>query len=811
MINIFLDLRQSLRMLLKSPGFVIVAVLALGFGIAINSAVFTLLNAIALRPLPVHDSGSVVTMYQSMQGLRERNVHGDQSLFSLPEYMAFRDQNNVFTGLAAYANAQLTLGGSEARQLSGDLVTCNYFDAITQGLTLGRGFRPNECVAPGVSAAVVISQRLWQRQFGSDPRILEKPIVLNGRSFTIVGVGPAGFTGASLMSSDVWAPLSMQEQWIPGRTFLNDANLSWLQLIGRLKAGVSLAQARADLAVIARRIDQQNPPRVTTLHVDRATLMNIPQGQTMLITAGAVVLVAVSLVLLIACANLANLLVARAATRHKEFGIRLALGATRRRLVIQMLAESVMVSIASGALGLFAAWGALRGLIPIVMAQLPPEAPVMDLNLNPDLRIVGYLLALSLCTGIGFGLLPALQATRIDLNSALKESGSWWGTIRRSRIRNFLVAVQIAICLVLLISAGLLARGLHEAQTIDPGFGMKNIVAATFDLDRQGYNPPRSAAFRRTLAERLGARSMEFAFVEPVPLSGNRFGTVIMLEGRDQPIQVSYAVVSPNYFRFLQIPVIGGQTFDERDRSSLSSAVVVSESTGRHFWPGENPIGKRFRLGRERTPKEVIGVAKDVHSTALAQADQTFIYVPQRVDEYSGALLARGSGSNAAISRAVLDEAHALDANLLVRTSSLEDNLNLWELPARVTSALGAVLGIAGLLLASMGIYGVVSHNVSQRTKEIGIRMSLGADKRDVLRMMTRQIIRPVAIGGLAGLVVCAGVSRVLQSLLFGISPLDPLVFGGVCLFLVAVALAAGYGPARRATRIDPMVALRHE
>jgi predicted permease len=423
MTNILLDLRQSLRMLLKSPGFVVVAVLALGFGIAINSSVFTLLNAIALRPLPVHDSGSVVTIYQSMQGLRERNVRGDQSLFSLQEYTAFRDQNDVFTGLAAYSNAPLTLGGSKARQLSGDLVTCNYFDAIALGLTLGRGFRPDECVAPGASAVVVISQRLWQRQFGADPQILEKPIVLNGRSFTIVGVGPAGFTGASLMSSDVWAPVSMQEPWIPGRFFLNDANLSWLQLIGRLKAGVSLAQARADLAVIARRIDQQNPPRVTTLHVDRATLMNIPQEHTILMTGGAVVLVAVSLVLLIACANLANLLVARAAARHKEIGIRLALGATRRRLVIQMLAESIMVSIVSAALGLFAAWGVLRALIPMVMAQLPPEAPVMDLNLNPDLRIVVYLLALSLCTGIGFGLLPALQATRIDLNSALKESG----------------------------------------------------------------------------------------------------------------------------------------------------------------------------------------------------------------------------------------------------------------------------------------------------------------------------------------------------------------------------------------------------
>ena len=686
------DLRHGVRLIRRDTTVVVVAVIALGFGIAVNSAVFTLLNAVALRPLPVDDPSKLITIYQIMRGLRERGIHGDQSLFSLPEYVAYRDQSHVFSGLAAYANATLTLGGDEPRPLTGDLVTCNFFETLTGPLSLGRSFSPNECASPD-GAVVVVSERLWRHQFGADPLILGKPMVLNGKKFTIVGVAPTGFNGASLFASDVWAPLSIQAQWIPGREFLNDANLSWLQLIGRLKPGVSLAEARADLPVIAKRIDQQNPPRTTILQLDRAALMNLPQGKTMVLGAGVVILVAASLVLLIACANLANLLIARAAARRKEIGIRLALGATRQRLVIQMLTESVVVSIAAGALGLFASWMTMRALFPIIMVNLPAEAPALALDLSPDLTILGYLVALSVLTGIGFGLLPALHATRVDLNWAVRESGALFG-IHRSRIRSALVAVQIAVCLVLLTAAGLLTRGLHAAQTIDPGFDMKNIVAATFDLSRQGYDRPRSAAFHRALADRMTARGIEFAFVEPVPLSGNRFGTVITPEGRDQPVQIFYATVSSNYFRFLQIPIIAGTSFDARNVAADSNAAVVSESTARRLWPGENPIGKRFRFGRDTTFKEVIGVAKDIRSTGLAQADDTFVYALQGRDEYSGALLARNPGNGASAARAVLDEAHSLDANVLVRAASLEQNLTLWEFAPRITATLGSSLAL---------------------------------------------------------------------------------------------------------------------
>jgi predicted permease len=408
------DLRHTVRVLRKSPGYVMVAVLAIGFGVAVNSTVFTLLNAIALRGLPVHEAGDVVSIYQMVQGWRQRNVHGDSTYFSYPEYRTYRDQSTSFSGLAAYAPAELTLGGSDARVVSGDLVTCNYFDVLVGPMKSGRGFRQDECVAPGGNPVAVVSARLWHHQFRRDPTILGKTVLLNGVPFVIVGIAPDGFNGASLISADLWAPISMQEQWIPNRKFLEDANLSWLQLIGRLKTDVPLKQARADLAVIAGRIDEQNPPRATRLSIDRATLMNIPQVHSIILGAGAVVLGAVTLVLLIACANLANLLLARAAGRQKEISVRLALGAGRGRIVAQLLTESVILSIAGGAIGLVGAWAMLRASMPALLSRLPHEAQSIALNISPDLRIIGYLLALSIATGIGFGLVPADDARRSE-------------------------------------------------------------------------------------------------------------------------------------------------------------------------------------------------------------------------------------------------------------------------------------------------------------------------------------------------------------------------------------------------------------
>jgi macrolide transport system ATP-binding/permease protein len=811
--HLYSDLRYTLRTLRKSPGFVIVAVLAVAFGIGVNSAIFTLVNAIALRPLPVKDSSNVVTVYQIVRGAQRNISRGDSSYFSYPDYTSYRDQNNVFSGLAAYAQVSLTLGGPGARHLSGDLVTCNFFEVVTVRLSLGRGFRSEECAAPGASPLIVISHRFWESQYGSDAGVLGRTAILNGQPFTIIGVAPPGFNGASIFSSDVWLPLSMRVQVLPDR-FLDSPDARWLQLAGRMKPTVSLAAVRANLALTAARIDQQNPPRKTTLQVDHATLLNVPVVRTLFVSVGAVVLAAVSLVLLIACANVANLLLARAAGRQKEIAVRLALGASRGRLIGQLLTESLLLSLSGGFLGLLAAWATLRALVPVLMARIPAEAPVPVLNLNPDIRITVYLLLLSFVTGLGFGLLPALQATRVDLNTALKETGALLGGLRRRWLRTALVTAQVAVCLILLIATGLLARGLYAAQSIDPGFETKDITVANFDLTRQGYDAPRAAEFHRRLAASLAAQpGLETAFAAPVPLSGGRYGSIVTLDAKDLRIPVSWATVSANYFDALGIPIVRGRGFEERD-ASADSNLIISESAARRFWPGEDPIGKPLRFGRDtdQAPvyRQVIGVAKDIHSTGLAQPDDAFVYVIAK--DYSRvSLLVRGPGANPAIARMIHDRARTLDPNVLVQTNPMEDNLRLFQFPSRATAILGGVLGFAGLLLASLGIYGVVSYAVTQRTREIGIRMSLGARKSDVLGMILGQALRPVAVGIAIGLMGSAAASRILQSLLFGVSPLDPLVFAAVSILLAAIAALAGYAPALRAAGVDPISALRHE
>ena len=808
-----LDLRYSLRTFRKAPGFALVAVLALAFGIGVNSAIFTLLNAIALRPLAVREAAQVVTVYQVMEGLRSRNVHGSRAFFSYPEYAAYRDRNHVFTGLAAHASAHLTLGGPGARTLTGFVVSCDYFSVLAPSLPLGRGFLPQECGAPGSAPVVVLSHRLWRGHYAADPRILGKTIVLNRGSFTIVGVAPEGFSGASIQGADVWGPFSVQEQWMQGQKFLADANLSWLEVTGRLQPGVSLAAARADLAVIAAGLDRPNPGRKTTLLVDRATLMNNPVGRGPVLGVGAVILAAVSLVLVIACANLANLLLARAVGRQKEIAVRLAVGASRGRLLRQLLTESLSLSAAGGVLGLLAAWATLRTAIPMVMARLPQEGQSMVLNPNPDGRIVLYSLGLALATGIGFGLIPALQASNPDLNNALKDSGAATGGRSAGWLRGSLVTAQIAVCLVLLIAAGLLMRGLQAAQAIDPGFATRGIATAGFDLALEGYDEPRAEAFHRQLADRLAAHPgiAEVAFVDSVPLNGGRRGTVVTLEGKEDRRQITDATVSPNYFQLLGIPMVRGRAFEPRESTSGQHVIVVSESTARKFWPSEDPVSKRLRVGDDKFYLEVVGVARDIRASGLAAVDPLFVYFAVGPPTHlSLSLLARGEAGVPAIAKAIREETQALDANVLVKPGTLADNLALFQLPSRILSMLAFALGLAGLLLASMGIYGVMAYAVTQRTREIGIRMTMGAGRRDVAQLILAQAMRPVAIGVALGLAAGAGVSRVLTSLLYGVSPLDPIVFAGVALFLSAVALVAGYVPAQRASRVDPMTALRH-
>jgi predicted permease len=806
------DFRYSLRTLRNSPGFVIAGILALAFGIGINSMVFTVLNAMTMRPLPVKESDALVTVYQNIQGQR-RTVNGAPTYFSYPEYAAYRDRNQSLQGIAADAPTTVTLNGQEARRLSGWLVTCNYFSVLPGGVALGRGFLEEECRVRGANPVVVLSHRLWEQEFDANPGVLGQTMMLNGTRFTIVGVGLRGFSGAHLQAADIWAPITMEGQWAPNRNLFDMANASWLQVIARVKPGTSISQVRADLAVIASQIDQESPGRTTALLIDRATLVNVPRARSTVMTVGGVVLTAVSLVLLIACANLANLLLARAAARQKEIAVRMAVGASRFRLIRQLLTESLIVSLLGGGLGVVAAWRLVAVVYPFVVARIPDGDQVASLNLSPDIRILGFSLALSCATAMGFGLLPALQSSRLDLNAALKGGAAGFAR-SRSWFRSALVSTQVALCLVLLIATGLLARGLYAAQTIDTGFNAEDVTVASLDLTRQGYDEVRAREFHRQLGERLKQQfgREQVTLVDPVPLGGGRHQNMIIPTGQEAPILSTNATVSPGYFQLLGIPIVQGREFGEEDAREGTYTAIISESAARRVWPNENAVGKTFRLNELPTPFTVAGVVKDVQASSLGQTDAVFVYFPGKPDFYRRAsVLVREQTGFASAPTTIRNEVRTLDPNVLLRLTRLEDNAEQFQLPARVAAVLGVALAFAALLLASLGIYGVASYAVARRTREIGIRMSLGADAGHVLRMILWQAMRPVAIGMVFGAAVSAAVSTVLSNLLFGVSPVDPLVFVGISMFLAAVAFVASRAPARRAMRINPMTALRSE
>ena len=810
------DLRYAARSLAKSPGLAATAILAIALGVSVNTTVFTLLNAVALRPLPVPAASSVVRIYQSFQGKHSRNVNGSPSYFSYSEYANYRDHNQVFGGLAAYYPFfGATLAGEHPRRLFGALASCNYFDVMAVRPALGRSFRSDECAAPGEAAVVVISDELWRGTFGGDKGILGKSVTLNRVPLTVIGVAAPGFLGAEAFASDFWVPLTMDPAIHPGNSLKND-NLSWLVLLGRLKAGVPLARARADLGVIAERLDRLYPGRKTRLTVDVAHFADEPEMRQGVLSVSAVVFAAVSLVLLIACANVANLLLARATARKKEIAVRLSVGASRARLIRQLLTESVLLALPAGAAGALIASLSAGALLRAAASHLPQEMPGVAFTGQPDFRVLIYTLALTILTGIVFGLAPALQASRPDLTTALKEEGAGAGTHgSRGFLRSTLVAAQVSVCLVLLITAGLLARGLLAAQSVEPGFQTRNVIVADFDLELEGYDNARAAAFHRSVEERVarlpGVDGAARAVI--TPLGMNTWGTGIKLPGQAEFTSIHYNEVMPEYFSLFGIPLIRGRNFTEAD--SESNVAIVMEATARKLWPRQDPLGKIFQM--EDGPNslkqfEVVGVAHDSHTSSLSQLDPYFFYFPlSGKDQLAAKLIVHTSAPLAGTEKQIQMAARGVDPNVLVRTASMDQNIDLYRMPGRLATALAGVLGGFALLLASIGIYGVVSYAVSRRVREIGIRMTLGAGRREVLRLVMRGAMTPVAVGALLGIAACAGVSRVLSTVLYGVSPLDPVAFAGVTLFLLGIALLASYMPARRATRVDPMVALRYE
>jgi predicted permease len=814
------DLRFAARMLRRNPGISTVVVLTLGLGIGLNVGIFSILNSAALRLLPVPHAKELMIVSQSFEKSRgpiRRSVHQNASYFSYSEYLQYREGNQVFSGLLAYTPfVKASLGGDHPQQLIGTLVSCNYFAVLEITPHLGRSFSDSDCGRGEESSVVVLSDEIWRTTFAADPEIVGKKISLSRTPFVVVGVAPAGFQGTSPLASQFWAPLTMQPSLMRRYDYLRDDKMSWLGMIGRSKPNVSQTQIRADLAITAAQIDQLQPGRVTTIETSHATLIAAPEERFFLFGAGAVLLVAMGMILLIACANVANLLLARAVVRGKEIAVRRALGASRWRLVRQLLAESLLLAFVGGGLGTAVAISCSGPLLGLLLSHLPPGTPPLALNATPDFRVLVYTLLLSFFTGLAFGLTPALHATRADLVMAMKEEGAeaQSGSSRNSWLRSSLVAIQIAVCLVFMITAGLLLHGLQRTYNIDPGFSMKNTVVLSFDLIEAGYSEQRAIAFRQQLAERIravpGVDLVAQAGVSP--LSDDHVINSFSIQGKPGDYDIEVNNVSPDYFPMLGIPIVRGRNFTIAETLAGSPVVILTESTARRLWPGEHPIGKTINDGSGNGARslEVVGITRDAQVARLGKPAELYLYRPTGPEQQAHTLILAHFGGVAPPDLQSLKTAvQGLDPELSIKIARLEDNMEFWRSLTRIPSVLSVAFGGLALLLASIGVYGMLSYAVSRRIREIGIRVALGASAGNIVSLIVRQGMRPVAVGASAGMALSAAISSPLSSLLYGVSPWDPISFLAVPGFLFAVALAACWAPARRAARVDPMQSLR--
>ena len=805
---IFQDLRYSMRALLKHRNFTVAALLTLALGIGINTSIFTLLYSVAFRPLQVKNPDRVVNVYQTLEGEYDRQVEGNVSLLSYPEYMNYRDRVAGVSDLAASADVRLYLGGGNVERINGLMVTDNYFSLLGGGSAFGRTFFDKEFdkyrQAALPSPVAVLSYGFWQRRFGSDQSVIGTSLTLNRQRFTVLGVASRDFHGAEMGVPDVWIPLTMQPALMPDNKFLDLPNCSWLSVVGRLKDNVSLQQLQAEMQLVAAQMDQQYPGRRSIVNVMPGSYLNFPEARSEGLPIALLVMGIVGLVLLIACANVSNLMLARAAARRKEIAVRLALGASRSRLIRLLLTESLLLAVLGGIAGLILAFA-----LPPILLSLIPEAG-LDIDLKPNATVFAYMFLLSLITGVVFGLAPAIQSTKPNLTDALKSTRNR-PRISVPRLRNLLVIGQVAISLVLLIGAGLLVSGLQKAQSTDVGFDQKNLVIVSMDLTTQGYDEARTATFHAQLSERLqtlpGIKSVSLA--EVVPFSGRR-DVPIDIEGHGSSLSVGQNVVSAEYFQTLGIPLRRGRQFTEEDARSGASTAVITQAMANRFYPGADPIGQRFK-DFDGTSHEIIGVVADISSRQIGKLDGPVFYTPAALAKLTGSsFVLRTNENQRGLVRAVREAALSLDKEVFVSVEALEESVRRGLEPARVGAWFSGTVSLLALLIAATGIYGMLSYLVVERTSEIGIRMALGAQRRNVLLLILSDGMKLAGIGTAIGVVIAIVLTKVMSSLLFGLAT-DALTFAAVSIGALTVALIACYIPARRATKVDPLVALRTE
>jgi predicted permease len=791
-------------------------VITLALGIGANTAIFSLVNAVLLRSLPVEQPDEVVSV--AMRG------KGDSmSAFSYPNYRDFRDRNEALSGLLVYRFVPLSLSRSGANErVWGFEVSGNYFDVLGVKAIKGRTFLPEEDKTPLSHPVAVVSYESWQRRFGGDPDLVGKDVLLNNHQFKVIGIAPEGFKGTEVVyTPEIWLPASMMAWVEPGADWLDDRNTQNFFAIGRLKPGVDARQAEASLNLLALQLGKEYPDTN-----EGQSIRVVPPGFILPDLRGAVVnftwvlMAAVALVLLVTCTNLAGLMLARATDRRREIAIRLAMGANRWRLIRQLLTESVLLACVGGVAGvLLAIW-----IIQLLLAFKPPIDFPLAIDVSVDWRVLLFSLSVSLVAGAIFGLAPALQATRPGLTQALRETSAQGGA-GRTRLRSVLVVAQIAISLVVLISAGLVVRTLLQLQTMNPGFEPQNALTMSFDLGLQGYDRQRGQQFYRQLVERVHALpGVKAAAVSSyIPLSLNYNSRNIFVEGQpaERGENVPLAMNSsagPRYFETMRTPLVHGREFTDQDQEGAELVAVVNETFVQRLLAGVNSsseaIGKRISFGSAGGPFiRIVGVARAGKYFNIAEDPRPFIWTPIAQDySTNGILTVRTEGNPEPLIAVVRREVQALDPNLpLFDVKTLSEHMRFALFPARIAATVLGVFGLVALLLSAIGIYGITSYTVAQRTHEIGIRLALGAQLSDVLSLVLRHGLKLTIIGAAIGLCGAYLATRAITSVLYGVSATDPLTFGAVSVLLIGVALVACYVPSRRATKVDPLVALRYE
>jgi predicted permease len=810
-VNVFTDLRQDLRYglrtLAKNPAFTSIAIIALALGIGANSAIFSVVDAVLLRPLPFKKPEQLVMLWENAA-----HLGFPKNTPSPANFLDWQKQATAFTGMAAMIERSFNLTGvGEPERLDGRRVSANLFDLLGVRAILGRTFVPDDD-RPGTHV-VLLSYSLWQRRFGSDPSVIGRALTLNGESYTVIGIMP-GFVqlpGFANRNDQLWVPVAFPPEEAAQR------GNHFLEVIARMKPGITLKQAQAEMDTIAARLAQQYPTHNTRIGAVVVPLHEQVVGDIK--PALLILLGAVGFVLLIACANVANLLLARAAVRQKEIALRLALGASRSRLTRQFLTESVLLAVFGAGLGLLLALGGIR-----ILKRFVPATISQVQTINIDARVLIFTAFVAVVTGIAFGLAPALQASHLNLNDTLKEGGrDAGGGSKGNRLRGLLVIGEVAVSFVLLIGAGLLINSFFHLRNLEPGFRADHLLTMKVDLSEVKYpDRERRAVFFDEVIRRVrtlpGVQTAAVAGNLPLTYNGDSMN--ISVEGLpdpppDQRPDVIFRAIGPGYFGTMGIPIIRGRDFTDQDKADSKDVVVISEKTAQHFWPGQDPIGRRLKPGSStsNTPwREVIGIVKDVRQNDFIAAPKMQMYFTYRQlkDLAPNALVIRTSIAPLSLAASARDAIWSVDKDQTVADIDTMDHIVAQAVARqRFSMLLLGLFAALALLLASVGIYGVMSYSVAQRTHEIGIRIALGARRADVLQMTIKQGLKLVGAGMILGLAAAFILTRVLESLLFGISATDPVTFFGISLVLLAVAILASYLPALRATRVDPIIALR--